>query len=514
MEPVPRNPALPFANNMEPPAQACRFSLPSTPADELHDLLCVGFGPASLAIGIALHDAMDPTLNCASPGRAFQPKVCFLERQTQFAWHSGMLVPGSRMQISFIKDLATLRDPRSSFTFLNYLHNKNRLIHFTNLGTFLPARMEFEDYMRWCAQRFENVVSYGEEVVDVAPGSKTDGKVDYFVVRSRNTETGEMSSRRARKVVVALGGKAKMPPGFPQDPRIMHSSKYCTALPSLLTDESKAYNIAVVGSGQSAAEIFHDLQRRYPNSRTTLILRDSALRPSDDSPLYVSPFRDRFKIVQGLYVADFPSSVNEIFNPERVDKFFQLPAEERSQRILTDKATNYSVVRLELIEEIYNSLYLQRVQNPDETQWQHRILPERKVARIEHHNPACRMRMHLEPVKKYSPEGGEVLDVDALMVATGYQRDAHEELLEQVRSLRPAGQATWSPGRDYRVTLDAGKVSPQAGIWLQGCNEQTHGLSDSLLSILAVRGGEIVNSVFGEQLPGALVQDTPRRAML
>jgi L-ornithine N5-oxygenase len=32
---------------------------------------------------------------------------------------------------------------------------------------------------------------------------------------------------------------------------------------------------------------------------------------------------------------------------------------------------------------------------------------------------------------------------------------------------------------------------------LQGCNEKTHGLSDSLLSILAVRGGEMVESIFG-----------------
>lgn len=291
MEPVPRKSELPFLNNMEPRVQApaARSLLRSTAADEMHDLLCVGFGPASLAIGIALHDAMDPALNRSSPGATFKPKVCFLERQRQFAWHSGMLVPGSRMQISFIKDLATLRDPRSSFTFLNYLHHKSRLIHFTNLGTFLPTRMEFEDYMRWCAQRFDNVVAYGEEVVEVIPGSKTDGKVDYFVVRSRNSETGMVSSRRARKVVVALGGKAKMPPGFPHDPRIMHSSKYCTTLPGMLKNEFDAYNIAVVGGGQSAAEIFYDLQRRYPNSRTTLILRDSALRPSDDSPLCVIP---------------------------------------------------------------------------------------------------------------------------------------------------------------------------------------------------------------------------------
>lgn len=213
---------------------------------------------------------------------------------------------------------------------------------------------------------------------------------------------------------------------------------------------------------------------------------------------------------------DSLSSVNEIFNPERVDKFFQLSPEERSRAIATDKATNYSVVRLELIEQIYNDLYLQRVQKTDEKQWQHRILPERQIGRIEHHNPANRMRIHVRSTRPdiFAGHDREVLEVDALMVATGYQRDAHEELLDQVRALRPAGQAAWNLGRDYRVELDPGKVSSQAGIWLQGCNEKTHGLSDSLLSVLSVRGGEMVNSLFGDQLSGALVQDTRLRAML
>jgi L-ornithine N5-oxygenase len=57
----------------------------------------------------------------------------------------------------------------------------------------------------------------------------------------------------------------------------------------------------------------------------------------------------------------------------------------------------------------------------------------------------------------------------------------------------------WSVGRDYRVQTAPGAVGQDAGIWLQGCNEKTHGLSDSLLSILAVRGGEMVESIFGAE---------------
>ncbi|PLB42411.1 L-lysine 6-monooxygenase (NADPH-requiring)-domain-containing protein [Aspergillus candidus] len=477
-------------------SSAAPARLSPVPQDELHDLLCVGFGPASLAIAIALNDTIDPCLNKSAPA-GWQPKVCFLERQKQFAWHSGMLVPGSRMQISFIKDLATMRDPRSSFTFLNYLHQNDRLIHFTNLSTFLPSRMEFEDYMRWCAQRFNDVVNYGEEVVEVVPG-KTDvngSLVDSFTVKSRNTETGEISSRTARKVVVALGGRAKLPPGLPQDSRILHSSQYCTGLPGVLKDAREPYSIAVLGSGQSAAEIFHDVQKQYPNAKTTLIMRDTAMRPSDDSPF-----------------------VNEVFNPERVEKFFNLSPAERQRSLLADKATNYSVVRLELIEEIYNDMYLQRIKNPDETQWQHRILPSRKITRVETNGPNNRMRVHVKAVKDGSEsivgDGKETVEVDALMVATGYYRNAHEQLLRSVQHLRPANQEQWTPARDYRVEMDSSKVSPDSGIWLQGCNEKTHGLSDSLLSVLAARGGEMVESLFGSQL-GATVQDTTRvRAML
>jgi hypothetical protein len=44
-------------------------------------------------------------------------------------------------------------------------------------------------------------------------------------------------------------------------------------------------HFVVVGGGQSAAEIFNDLWTRFPDAEVTLLLRDSALRPSDDSPL-------------------------------------------------------------------------------------------------------------------------------------------------------------------------------------------------------------------------------------
>lgn len=277
-------------DNTHLPGLENRSHLRYTPEEELHDLVCVGFGPASLAIAVALHDSLDgsdPSLDIPSlHGRA--PKVAFLERQEKFAWHAGMLLPGARMQITFMKDMATLRNPRSEFTFINYLFQKDRLIEFTNLNTFLPQRVEYEDYMRWCATWFDEVVQYNQEVVKVIPekSASGNGEITTFVVLSKNLETGELQSRRTRHVVIAAGGRPNIPKPFPSNhPKIVHSSQFCHISTKVLPDFQYPYKVAVVGNGQSAAEIFDFLHTHYPNSQTRLLIKGGALRPSDDSPL-------------------------------------------------------------------------------------------------------------------------------------------------------------------------------------------------------------------------------------
>ena len=237
-----------------------------------YDLVCVGFGPASLAIAIALHD------------RGIRPRIRYLERQREFKWHAGMLLPDARMQISFLKDLATLRDPTSKFTFLNYLKSKNRLVAFTNLSTFLPLREEYNDYLTWCASHFESQVHYGQETASVSPQRGASGQIESWQVRSRDVITGQESIISARHVVVAIGGKPKIPSALAdlaEDLRIVHSSSY-SHIGSRL---GVAQHIAIIGGGQSAAEIFNNLQSRTSNANVTLYTGASALKPSDDSPL-------------------------------------------------------------------------------------------------------------------------------------------------------------------------------------------------------------------------------------
>lgn len=244
--------------------------------NDVYDLVCVGFGPASLAIAVALHD------------KGTRAKVLYLERQREFRWHGGMLLPDARMQISFLKDLATLRDPRSHFTFLNYLKAKNRLVAFTNLSTFLPLRVEYNDYLTWCASHFDQDVRYGQETMEIFPCMGESRRAECWEILSKDVDTDAKTTVRARHVVIAVGGKPKIPaalsdpsPDFP----VVHSSAYSNVILKILASKRSKRNVAVVGGGQSAAEIFNDLQQRFDDLNVSLYTGDSALRPSDDSPL-------------------------------------------------------------------------------------------------------------------------------------------------------------------------------------------------------------------------------------
>jgi L-ornithine N5-oxygenase len=192
-----------------------------------------------------------------------------------------------------------------------------------------------------------------------------------------------------------------------------------------------------------------------------------------------------------------------------VDSFYSQPPDTRDHAIASDRATNYGVVRLELLEQIYHDLYMQRIKNPCEDKWQHNVLRCRSVTSVDFDPTASKVRLTIQNHDfVHQPELGqhvskEHLDVDLAIVATGYIRDAHEDMLKEAKLLRPANSASrdgWRVGRNYKVKLNDALVSDSAGLWLQGCNESTHGLSDSLLSILATRGGEMVGSIFGRHI--------------
>ena len=79
----------------------------------IYDLIGIGFGPSNIALAITLEEKRQ---------EGYKVDSFFIEKQRGFAWHANMMLDNTHMQISFLKDLATLRNPSSHFTFINYLH--------------------------------------------------------------------------------------------------------------------------------------------------------------------------------------------------------------------------------------------------------------------------------------------------------------------------------------------------------------------------------------------------------
>src|SRR5690242_1317469 len=152
-----------------------------------------------------------------------------------------MFLDGARLQTPFMSDLVTLADPTSPFSFLNYLKETGRLYPFYIRESFYPLRSEYDRYCRWAASKLPSI-RWGHEVTAVrfADGLYT---VD--------TPQGTFSAPR---IVLGTGTPPYVPPAC-EGLDAVHAADYLSFSSSLRSMRS----ITVVGSGQSAAEIYHDL---------------------------------------------------------------------------------------------------------------------------------------------------------------------------------------------------------------------------------------------------------------
>lgn len=422
----------------------------------VHDALGVGFGPSNLALAIALDEA--------GRRRGRQMRVRFLERQDGFLWHGGMLLPDSGMQISFLKDLVTLRDPTSPYTFVNYLHVHGRLIDYINRKSFFPSRIEFNDYLRWVAGHFADRCSYAEAVIGVEPEGRGES-IRHLLVHARGAD-GRERIRRTRAVVLATGGEPRILPVFEPlagSRRVFHSAGYLARIGDvpLPGPGGRPPRIAVVGAGQTAAELFLDLQSRIPEADIAMIFRGQALKPADDSPF-----------------------VNEIFNPDFTDFVYRQPEAHRQAIIDEFRGTNYSVIDTDLLVRIFDILYQQKVGGVH----RHALRPRTNVVAAAEEADGIVLETLDAATGLASRER-----FDAVILATGYRRDRLDRLMPNLAPHLADGPI----GRDYRLATRPGF---EPGIYLQGFSEPTHGLSDTLLSILVMRGHEIAQSLLALSL--------------
>ncbi|MFE7837080.1 lysine N(6)-hydroxylase/L-ornithine N(5)-oxygenase family protein [Streptomyces sp. NPDC057474] len=418
---------------------------------DIYDVLGIGFGPSNLALAIALHE------QSVNAGTEDGLRVGFLERQPRFGWHRGMLIDDATMQVSFLKDLVTMRDPTSDFSFLCYLRDRGRLVDFLNLKTLFPLRIEFHDYFEWAAARVSHLVEYSAEVVSVRPVTR-DGEIRYFDVTSRVPgDPDSLTVRRARSICVATGLEPRLPPGAALSERVWHNSELLPRVEQVRRSGQPIRRAVVLGAGQSAAEAVDYLHRHFPEAEICSVFAKYGYTPADDSPF-----------------------ANKIFDPEAVDLYYGAPREVKQSLFDYHRSTNYSVVDMDLIESLSRAMYQEKVQGRERL----RMMNVSRLREVEAGADDVKVTVEFLPTGER-----ETLSADLLVYSTGYQPQGVDDNLGEIGKLcLRDDEDALRVGRDHRVET-APNVT--ADIYLQGGTEHTHGLTSTLLSTTAVRAGEI-----------------------
>ncbi len=421
-------------------------------ADREVELLAIGAGPSNLGLAVALEELAPDDLATNS---------LVVEAHEEITWQRGMLLPWAQSQVSFLKDLVSLRNPCSRFTFLNYLHGLGRLDDFVNLSTFLPYRSEISDYLRWVAESLEKVrVEYGRRCVEIEPRRNAAGTLNGFVVR-----LADGSTIGSTVLALAAGRDALVPAEFAALPaeRVVHSTQYAPRVAELAAKPAgeRPRRVVVIGGAQSAAEMFWSVRHDLPDCEPTLLMRS-----------------------MGFTAYQTSKFTNELFYPSFVDEFFKARPEAQDQILHEMHKTNYAGLAPGLLEDIYRQMYLERLAGKRRMQ----IVPMTDVT-------ATRMDGDEVVLTLGNRMTGYVdeLRCDLVLLGTGFVRNMPAMVNRLAASLGlPRAEVT----RNYRLVIEEPAT---AACYLQGVNEATHGIADSLLSVIGPRSGEIVRDILAQR---------------
>ena len=298
--------------------------------------------------------------------------------------------------------------------------------------------------------------NYGETITAVKPVLEGDTVV--ALETHSSDDNGNNIVRRGRNLVLGIGGRPYVPEFFSSisNDRVLHSSAYLKRIEQIKAGLSVSPRIAVIGGGQSAAEIYLNLVNSLPDSQVSMIFRSGSLKPADSSPF-----------------------VNEIFHSHFTNVVYAQAEEDRKQHLMDYQDTNYAVVDEEELAALQELFYNQKLRGEE----QHRMYNNTNV--IEAREEGNQVTLLLED--KFAGEH-RTEKFDLVITATGYKRDVHKKALASLEEYFD----DYRVDRNYRLQTHDNFLP---GIYLQGYCEDSHGLSDTLLSVLAVRSEEILTSL-------------------
>lgn len=416
----------------------------TTTTGTVHDLVGVGIGPFNLGLACLT----DPVADL---------DAVFLDQADGFAWHHGMMLDDATIQVPFLADLVTMADPTSPYSFLAWLKQTGRLYPFYIREDFHPLRSEYDAYCRWAADQLDTL-RWGRRVVAV----EHDPETDLFTVHAE-TPTGP-ETYRARHVVTGIGTEPAVPEALRDlDGPVVHSAGYLPAREDL----RRADSIAVVGSGQSAAEVYRDLLEgiRDGGYRLDWITRSPRFFPMEDTKLTL-----------------------EMTSPEYTDHFHALPPAVRD-RLGREQRGLYKGISADLVDTIYDTLYRISARGPVPTT----LRTDTSVVAAEWLPDRDRFLLTLRNAQLGTEATHEVA---RLVLATGYRPRTPDFLAPVEHLVARDERGRFAVARDLHVDTLGGRI------WVQNAEEHTHGLTAPDLGMGAWRNASIIRSVTGRAVYG------------
>ncbi|MFC8224546.1 lysine N(6)-hydroxylase/L-ornithine N(5)-oxygenase family protein [Streptomyces sp. NPDC057287] len=402
-----------------------------------YDFIGIGLGPFNLGLA-CLTEPVD------------ELNGVFLESEPDFEWHSGMFLEGAHLQTPFMSDLVTMADPTSPYSFLNYLKERGRLYSFYIRENFYPLRTEYNDYCRWAAAKLSSI-RFNQTVQSVTH-DEADG---LYTVHTAD------STYRARRLVLGTG----TPPHIPEACQglggdLLHNSRYLQEKAALQAKRS----ITLVGSGQSAAEIYYDLLSEIDvhGYRLNWVTRSPRFFPLEYTKLTL-----------------------EMTSPEYVDYFHALPEDTRYGLESGQKGL-FKGIDGELIDAIFDLLYQKNLPGPVPT----RLLTNSSLnsARYEESTGTYTLGLRQE-------EQGRDYELasEGLILATGYRYAAPAFLEPVTDRIRYDGRGRFDVARNYSIDTTG------SGIFLQNAGVHTHSITSPDLGMGAYRNAYIIGELLGRE---------------
>lgn len=407
------------------------------------DFIGIGLGPFNLSLAALLNQQS-------------QLNYKFLEKRENFNWHAGMQLPNAMLQVPFMADLVSLVDPTSPYSFLNYLKSQQRLYKFYFRENLYIPRKEYNHYCQWVVEQLRNI-QFEQKVVDIA--AITGG----FQVITENQ--GRLKIDQTRKLVLGLGTVPKLPkplqPIVEANHHCIHSSTYAHQNLNTLTG-----NVVLIGSGQSAAEIFIDLFDQQINEVTGeskfhlyWLTRSAGFYPMENTPL-------------GL----------ENFSPDYMQYFYALPQDVK-RNLPAQQAHLYKGISHRTLNDIYERLYHRSIGNAST----HVTLAGHYQLEVSEITPTNQIQL-----KFLHTEKNHVLDLKAnhVISATGYQYP-RSAFLEKIDHLIPRdAQQHWQISADHQLNyLGDGEI------YIQNTDLHHHGVGTPDLGLGAYRSAKIANKI-------------------